>query len=156
YRNLLFGLAYRKPVMKILICVAAAMVVWISGYYLHYLPVPRPEIYQWITLTLITVVQPAMIWWTIKRNYDSSNHLGEKLEIEMTPEEIKIRGESFYTVIAWKKIFKIEELADWFLIYQNNLSAIIIPKKDFSSRQLQEFKSFLDKGPGVPVHHRKQ
>ncbi|MES1219665.1 MAG: hypothetical protein ABUT20_29465, partial [Bacteroidota bacterium] len=70
--------------MKILICVAVAMVVWISGYYLHYLPVPRPEIYQWITLTLITVVQPAMIWWTIKRNYDSSNHLGEQLEIEMT------------------------------------------------------------------------
>ncbi|MES1219210.1 MAG: YcxB family protein, partial [Bacteroidota bacterium] len=63
--------------------------------------------------------------------------------------------ESFYTVIAWKKIFRIEEPADWFLIYQNNLSAIIIPKKDFSSQQLQEFKSFLDRIPGVPVHCRK-
>src|SRR4051794_38440789 len=114
YRNLLFGLTYKKPMMKVIVCVGFAMLVWISGYYLHYLPVPRPEIYQYITLTLIAVVQPTVIYWTIKKNYDSSNHLREPLEIELTAGEIKMKGQSFYTEIAWKKIFKIDEQTNWF------------------------------------------
>src|ERR1700712_2609148 len=90
YRKLLFGLTYKKPMMKVIVCIALAMLVWISGYYLHFLPVPKPEIYQYITLIVITVVQPVVIYWTIKRNYDSSNHLRELLEIELTQDEIKI------------------------------------------------------------------
>src|SRR4249920_1158434 len=135
YRNLLFGLTYKKPVMKVIVFVAFSMVIWILGYYLHFLPVPKPEIYQYITLLLIAVVQPSVIYWTIKRNYDSSNHLGEQLEIEVTQSEIKIQGESFYTEVAWKKIFKVDEQTNWFLIYLNNLAAIIIPKKDFRGNQ---------------------
>jgi hypothetical protein len=152
YRNLLLGLAYKKPIMKVIVCVGIAMVIWISGYYLHFLPVPEPKIYQYITLTLIAIVQPVVIYWTIKRNYDSSNHLREQLEIEITGKEIKITGESFYTEIAWKKIYKIDEQKKCFLIYQNTLSAIIIPKKDFHGAQLQEFKSILSSITGVPVH----
>jgi hypothetical protein len=155
YRKLLFSLAYKKPMMKALLCVAFAMVVWIVGYYLHLLPVPKPKIYQYITLVLITVVQPTMIYFTIKRNYYSSNQLGEPLEIQITQHEIKIWGESFYTEIAWKKIYKIDELTKWFLIYQNSLSAIIIPKSSFHGAQLREFKSMLREINNVPVHLKK-
>lgn len=109
YRNLLFGLAYKKPMMRIILCVALAMLIWIAGYHLHLLPVPKPQIYQFITLILITVVQPTLIYWTIKRNYDSSNILREPLEIEMTESEIKMQGKSFYLEIAWKAIFKVDE-----------------------------------------------
>ncbi len=152
YRNLLFGLAYRKPMMRVILAVAAAMITWILGYYLNFLPVPKPEIYQYITLTLITVVQPTVIYWTIKRNYDSSNHLREPLEIELTPRDIKMKGESFQTKIAWEKIFKIDEQTNWFLIYLNNLSAIIIPKKDFHGTQEEEFRRILATIQDVPIH----
>ena len=138
--------------MKVIICVGIAMLVWIGGYYLDILPVPKPLIYQYITLILISIVQPVVIYWTIKRNYDSSNHLGEQLEIELTPDEIKIQGETFFTVISWQKIFKIDEQKKWFLIYQNTLSAIIIPKKDFEDIQLQQFKSIILSIPEAPVH----
>ena len=152
YRSLLLGLTYKKPVMKIILCVGFSMLIWILGYYLHLLPVPKPMIYQFITLTLIAVVQPFVIYMTIKRNYDSSNHLGEQLEIELTESEIKIKGESFYTEIAWNKIFKIDEQKNWFLIYQNNLSAIIIPKNDFHGNQEKDFKEILRTIQNVPVH----
>ncbi len=142
--------------MKVILCVAFAMLSWILGYYLHFLPVPKPKIYQYITLILITVVQPITIYWTIKRNYDSSNHLGELLEIELSKTEIKVQGESFYTEIKWEKIFKIDEQTNWFLIYQNNLSAIIIPKKEFGSNQLEEFKRILNAIPNVPIHLKKE
>ena len=152
YRNLLFGLAYKKPIMKLVVFVGFAMVVWITGYYFHFLPVPRPRIYQYITLVLIAVVQPLTILFTIKRNYDSSNQLGEELAVEFTQTQIKVRGESFYMEVEWKKLFKIEEQTDWFLLYQNNLSAIIIPKRSFHGRQAEAFRNILRSIPGVPVH----
>ena len=138
--------------MKVLIGVAFAMIIWILGYYLHLFPVPKPEIYQYITLSLISFVQPLVILLTIKRNYDSSNHLGEPLEINVTQNEINVRGESFYLEIAWNKIFKIEEAKRWFLIYQNNLSAILVSKKSLTTRDMEKFKNILRAIPNVPVH----
>ena len=58
--------------------------------------------------------------------------------------------ESFYTEIAWKKIFKIDEVTKWFLVYQNNLSAILISKKDMSIEQSLEFKEILRTIQNVP------
>jgi hypothetical protein len=156
YRKLLFSIAYKKPLMKVILGIGCIMLIWILSYHLHFLELPKPQIYQYITLILISVVQPTVIYWTIKRNYDSSNHLREELEIELTRNEIKILGESFYTEITWKKIFKIDEKTNWFLIYQNNLSAIIIPKKDFRKPQLEEFKQIVKAITGVPVHLIKE
>jgi hypothetical protein len=151
YRKLLFGLTYKKPVMKLLLGVAGMMVLWILSYSFHLLPLPKPEIYQYLTLILILVVQPLVIYWTIKRNFDSSTHLGQHLELELTPDQIKIRGECFYTEIRWKNLFRIEERKHWFLLYQNNLSAIIIPKKDLTGAQQEDFEKILATIPDVPI-----
>ncbi|MEO8117532.1 MAG: YcxB family protein [Bacteroidota bacterium] len=151
YCSLLFKLTYKRTVLKIIVCVGLAMIVWIPGYYFHLLPVPKPEIYQYITLTLIAVVQPISIYWLIKRNYDSNNHLGEELEIKVTSAEIYIRGNSFYTELIWKNIFKVDEETNYILIYQNSLSAIIISKKDMTQKEVQELKEILAGIPNVPV-----
>ncbi len=63
--------------------------------------------------------------------------------MELAGEEIKIRGESFYMEILWSKIYKIVEKKKWFLIYQNNLSAILIPKKELSPKQIQQIQEIL-------------
>ncbi len=57
--------------------------------------------------------------------------------------EIKIKGESFYMEILWSKIYKIVEKKSWFLIYQNNLSAILIPKKNLSPEQIKQIQEIL-------------
>jgi len=155
YRKLLFGLTYKKPVMKLILVVAVALIVWITGYYFHFFPVSRPESYQYITLIFITMVQPCAIYLTIKRNFDSSTQLGEQLEIELNQQEIKVQGESFYTEMRLDKVFKIDERTNWLLIYQNNLSAIIIPKRDFTMAQHEELRQILTTIPNVPVHLNK-
>jgi hypothetical protein len=150
YVLLLYRLTYKKPVMKLLLVVAVAMLVWIVGYYTNILPVPKPTIYQYTTFFLITIVQPTVIYTTIRKNYRSSSHLKEELKIEFTTTEIKMRGDSFYTVLEWAKIYKVQELKDWVLIYQNSLSAVIIPKSSLTGK-LREFKHLLQSIRGLTL-----
>jgi len=49
----------------------------------------------------------------------------------------------------------VVELKKWFLVYQNNLSAIIIPKKSFLPNQVEEFKQLLTSIPGLSLSLRK-
>ena len=154
YVTLLYRLTYKKPVMKLLLFVALAMLVWIAGYYSNTLPVPKPGYYQYTTLFLITIVQPTVIYNTIRKNYQSSSHLKEQLKIDFTTTEIKIHGDSFYTVLDWAKIYKVQELKDWVLIYQNSLSAIIIPKRSLTGK-IREFKHLLQSIPGLKFKGHK-
>lgn len=151
YCKLLFALTYKRTALKIIVGVGVAMIIWILGYYLHFLPVPKPEIYQYITLTLIAVVQPITIYLLIRRNYNSNDNLGEQLEIKVTENEINIRGTSFYTELLWKNIFKVDEVTNYFLIYKNSLSVIIIAKKDLSKLEIAALKKILTNIRNVPV-----
>lgn len=150
YVKLLYGLTYQRPVMKLLVGVAILIILYIIFYFLNILNLPEPVVYQYITLAFITIVQPIVIYTTIHRVYYSSNHICEPLEMEILPKEIKIQGESFYMEVKWDKMFKIVEKSNWFLIYQNSLSAIIIPKNDLQESDIREFKEIL-KSVTVPV-----
>lgn len=155
YIKLLFGLAYKKPVMWFLIFVAFIMLAWIITYYNHLLRVPEPTYYQFVTLGLITIVQPLVIFFTIKKNYNSSNHLKERLLIGFGDQSIRITGDSFYMELTWSKIYKVVELEKWFLIYQNNLSAVLVPVASFENEQLSTFKELLLSVPGLSLQLRK-
>jgi len=85
--------------MIFLICLALLLLLWIALYHLEILNLPEPVIYQYITLVLIAVIQPTVLFITFIRNYYSSNHLRETLDMELDDEEIKISGESFYMKI---------------------------------------------------------
>lgn len=151
YVKLLYTLAYEKTVLRLLLGVAAVILLWIIFYYLDIFGLPEPVIYQYMTLGLITIVQPISIFVTIRRNYKSSNQLGETLELEITPNAIKINGESYYMEVKWEKLFEIVEKRNWFLLYQNNLSAIVIPKKDMSANDIDNFRKILKDLIEVPV-----
>jgi hypothetical protein len=143
YLKILFSLTYSKPIMIFLVCFALLLVLWISFYHFNILNLPEPVIYQYIALLLIAVIQPTVIFTTIIRNYYSSNHLRETLDMHLAEDKIKIRGESFYMEILWSKIYKVVEKKNWFLIYQNNLSAILIPKKNLSTEQIKQIQEIL-------------
>lgn len=96
YVKLLYSLAYERTMLRLLVLVALLLLLWILFYNFDIFNLPKPIIYQYITLSLIAVAQPAIIFITIWRNYYSSNQLRENLEIELASEMIKINGESYY------------------------------------------------------------
>jgi hypothetical protein len=150
YAKLLFGLAYKRTIMRLLLGLALLIMLWVVFYYLHVFNLPKPVIYQYITLILIVIVQPTVIFILIRRNYKSSNHLQEALEMELTPIGIKITGVSFYMEIKWDKFFKIEEQSNWFLMYQNSLSAVIIHKKYIPENNIDTLREILKGIKNVP------
>ena len=151
YVKLLYSLAYERTMLRLLVLVALLLLLWILFYNFDVFNLPKPIIYQYITLSLIAIAQPAIIFITIWRNYYSSNQFRETLEIELANEMIKINGESYYMEIEWEKLFKIVEKPNWFLMYQNNLSAIIIPKKDMDEKDIVNFRRLLSGLKVVPV-----
>lgn len=151
YVKLIYKLAYERTVLKILLGVAGLILLWIVFYYLDIFNLPEPIIYQYITLALILVAQPTILFLIIRRNYYSSNQLQETLETEITPKEMKVRGESFYMEIKWEKLFKVVEKPNWFLLYQNSFSAVIIPKNDLTETQIKGFIEILNSIQNVPV-----
>ncbi len=156
YCKLLYFLMYTKPPLILIVFIDVVLLGWILGYYAHLLDVSRPSVYQFLTAFLITVIQPFGIYYVIWRNYHSSSYLMEPLEIECTTTIIKITGESFYTELKWEKINKVVELKDWYLIYQNYLTAVILPKRSFSEAEKEEFSALLDAiPPRVPVQLKK-
>ncbi len=152
YALLLFKLTYRKRVMLVIISVAFAMLAWIIIAAFSIFDIPEPTIYQYIPLALIAVVQPLVIYYTVWTNYHSGSLLKERLEIELTSMEINITGESFYMKLTWEKIYQVVEMKNWFLIYQNTLSAIILPKSSFTNDQIDEFRHLLKAITGLNLN----
>lgn len=151
YVKLLYSLAYHRLILKLLVGVGAAMLLWIIFYYLGIFNLPKPVIYQYITLAFILVVQPIVLYTTFHSIYYSSYHLRETVEIEITKTKLTMDGESFYLETKWDKIFKVVEKENWFLIYQNKLSAIIIPKKKISKSDIIELREIFEELKKVPV-----
>lgn len=147
YMKLLYILMYTKPLLIFIVFVDILLLTWIFVYYTSLLDVSEPSYYQFFATLLITVFQPAGFFYIIWRNYRSSNQLTEELEIDLSPTLIKVRGDSFYMELLWEKIYKVVELKNWFLIYQNTLSAVIIPKQSLSPEEQQEFVTLLDTIP---------
>ena len=106
YARLLYSLAYEKTILRLLLLVAFLILLWIIFFNLNVFDLPKPLIYQYVTLILIAVVQP---------------------------------------------LFKIVEKRKWFLLYQNNLSAILIPKKDMTALDINNFKKILKGVKEVPI-----
>ncbi|MES2629391.1 MAG: YcxB family protein [Bacteroidota bacterium] len=156
YLLLLFTLAYRKPLMWVIVFTGLSMWVWIAGYYTGLVEVPEPLIYQYITAILITLLQPTFIYFTVWQNYYSSAPLQEPVVITFTPECIKMRGMSFYTELVWDKLFKVVELKHWYLVYQNTLSAVIIPKSAFKKGEIEQFAELVSAVPGLSTKLKKE
>ena len=152
YLGLLLKLTYRKPVMIFILFVDAVIMTWIILSHLNIKGIPEVTFFQYCTTILITIVQPIVISHTIMRNYQSSNHLQERLIVEFTNDVIRLKGDSFFTELLWNKLYKVQETKNWYLLYQNNLSAILLCKDAFKEAGIDDFRVFLKQIPELNLY----
>jgi hypothetical protein len=62
---------------------------------------------------------------------------------EFSADEVKMTGQSFVSLFKWRQTHKIEELKDWFLIYETRQVANLIPKKDMSEGEINLIRHLI-------------
>lgn len=100
-----------------------------------------------IIFGLFTVIGiPSSVYFSAKKNFKTSERLQEEIEYEFTDYKFKLTGSSFSNEMTWDKTYKIQELKNCFLIYQNRKVANLIPKRNLSLEETEYlrnlFKSF--------------
>ncbi len=81
--------------------------------------------------------------FSIKKNYKSQQRIHERLEYTINEKDIHIQGESFNSTVSWNKIYKVTETNDLIFIFENRLSAYIIPIKNLSNKEYADLKSII-------------
>jgi hypothetical protein len=143
YLWFLFGKTYQKPLM-IFLTVCGLTIFITSGLYFLGIKIPfeDPPYFQvWFGLFLLLIL-PYVIHRSARRNFSSRGKLQEKIIYEFTEERIIVTGETFKSEIDWSKIYRIVELKNWILIYQNKISAYFLPKESFG-KNLDEFRNLV-------------
>lgn len=142
YLRLMYILTYRRPGMII----ASIMGLFMFVFTLLYLVgIIQSAEFPWLPLAfslVILLIMPLVIFSSAKKNYKTHGRLQEKITYEISRDIITIIGESFNSQMTWDKTYKVLELNDWFLFYQNKLVANIIPKK-FIGAQTQELREII-------------
>jgi len=143
YLRLMYTLTYRKPLM-IFLTVCGLMMFVFSVFYFFGSKVLfiEPPYFQFVFGLFIIAFLPFSIYRSAKRNFSSNGRLQEKIIYEFTDEKIKMTGETFNTEMNWEKTYKILELKNWILIYQNRQIANVLPKNSFGEN-LIEFKTLV-------------
>lgn len=100
---------------------------------------------------LLLVGIPVSIYFSAKSNYFSTRRLQEQKEYEFFDETLRITGESFNSELNLNKAYKIEELNNWFLIYESKRTANFINKKELSSEQIEYLRSLFKRLKTVKI-----
>jgi len=80
--------------------------------------------------------------------------LQENMICELTQEKMVLTGDTFNVDAEWNKSFKIQELKNWFLIYESQSMFNMIPKSYMTNEQVilaRDIFKHLDKNVKVKL-----
>lgn len=83
-------------------------------------------------------------FFSIRFAFNTNRNIQERIDYTFTGENIHIRGETFEEDFTWSSVYKVKELKDWFLIYQNAQVMNMVPKKFFTREQVSEFRNLIE------------
>ncbi len=128
----MYTLFYRKGIVIVMTILGLGMFIISSLYFLGFnFPFNSSPYFPLIFGFVIVALLPWSVYNSGKKNFSSHGMLQEKIIYEFTDEKIKITGESFSSELDWAKFYKIVELKQWILFYQNKQIANILPKEAF-------------------------
>lgn len=147
----MYILTYRKWTMKFAMAMGILLFIFSIMYFVGLIEATETPIFPIAFSIVILFVVPISIYFSSKKNYKTHIRLHEEVSYEITDEAIILTGESFNSEMTWDKTYKVVELRNWFLIYQNKIVANIIPKTSVGNNRnelreivrRQKFKSRL-------------
>lgn len=96
---------------------------------------------MWFVILLLFMVIRS--YFSIKFAFSSNKNIQESITYTFTDEKIRIEGETFDEDFTWNSVYKVKELKDWFLIYQNAQVMSMVPKKFFTREQVSGLRAII-------------
>jgi hypothetical protein len=99
---------------------------------------------------------PFITYISSKSHFNSNKRLTENIVYIINEDTISIKGESFNSMLTWNKVYKTRETKNAFLVYESNLSALIIPKRFFKNEEdIQLFRNIIPPSPTKTILRSK-
>ncbi len=145
YTRLMFTITYRKPIM-IFLSIIGLLNLTLGALVAAGVNIPTGDMGAYPTLIfglIITLVLPFSVYSSSKKAFAGHLRLHEQIAYTFNNEKIITAGESFNSELDWSKVFKIEELKQFFIIYQTPQAVNLIPKASLTGLQQNELRSIL-------------
>jgi len=152
YLKLMYILTYRKWRTIFITIIGIGMFVFLLLYYLGIINAGTKTynpIFQFVFAILVVLGLPFSVYRMAKKNFSSHTRLQENIEYDLSVDKMKTKGESFNSELDWSKTYKIEEISNWFLIYQSKQVANLISKKNITETQINEMRAIFKAQKGV-------
>ena len=89
---------------------------------------------------------PLSSWFSIRRSFKNTYRIHEPITYEFSDEGYSTTGESFNNKADWAKVYKIQIINEWLLIYQNRRVANMIKIDPENKNNIEALKQFLKAG----------
>jgi len=133
YRKLMYLITYTHPMFLFVHLIG---ILFIASYFMY-----DGDIWIPLFAVLFLGYLPIGVSLNARKVYNSSKTLHERITYTFTPESIMSKGETSDFTIKWESLHKTRETKDWFLLYTNMQSAMVIPKKTFhSDAEVERFR----------------
>jgi hypothetical protein len=135
YRSLMLKLTYRNPIVLYvnIICLNILMASVINSNY---------NVIS-VTALIFLIIIPVTTIFQSTKTFSDNKMIKEPLTYDFTSNQILITGETFTSSIRWNSLYKIKELNNWFLLYNDKTSMIVVPKKSFNNlEEVQTIRNF--------------
>jgi hypothetical protein len=142
YRNLIFGLSFRKPVYY----VALGIMLLFSLSFIVNREVMMNQLESNYFIFIIfgaLLITPIITLIQIKNVYNTNRIFKEQLNYALTNESINIKGCTVDSTQKWTHFYQIRVTKNFFMLYQGKMVATLLDKKMFSETELQEFNKFI-------------
>lgn len=91
-----------------------------------------------------------------KRVYTTTNAVHEPIAYTFSNAGVHVKGKSFESELSWSNMYKIVETKEYFVFYQNNVVANLVPKKSFDSKeQIHALRSLIASQPNLKQKLKK-
>ena len=138
--RLSFLLNYRRP-WRIFVTTMSVLVLLYAIYAAsddYYFPVRHI-----VFAVLFVFVVPVLIYVNAKKRYAANLRLQEEIEYEFTDDRMLQRAASFTAERDWSRTHKIEEVKNFFLIYESSATFNMIPHSSLTPEEVNQLRYVL-------------
>ena len=151
YLKLAYIMTYRKISVRILLVIACLFLLFSLMLLIEGERMQDILYFPLLFFILMFVYIPFTIYVGARKIFRLHGHLQESVSYNFGSDRIEISGESYKSELSWDKVYKVLELNNWFLFYQNGSVANPVPKRSFAMQDIPHLRELITEQKNLKI-----